>query len=146
MPSPGVATVRAPPSDAFHVTSLGSSVEEVSPANGAPGRGAQGRGGRGLVFGRTLAKPFSPNVILRHSQKAWKAAELEPIGLHGCRHTFASLMIAAGVNAKALSELMGHSSITVTFDRYGHLMRWSRDEAARLLESYLASVTALGTG
>lgn len=28
---------------------------------------------------------------------------LEPIGLHECRHTFASLMIAAGVNAKALS-------------------------------------------
>ena len=30
-------------------------------------------------------------------------------------------MIAAGVNAKALSDFMGHSSIQITFDRYGHL-------------------------
>ena len=37
-------------------------------------------------------------------------------------------MIAAGVNAKALSQYMGHSSITVTLDRYGHLMPGSEDE------------------
>jgi len=35
--------------------------------------------------------------------------------------TFASLMIAAGVNAKALCTYMGHSSITVTMNTYGHL-------------------------
>jgi integrase len=48
-------------------------------------------------------------------------AGFEPIALHECRHTFASLMIDAGVNAKALSTYMGHSSITITLDRYGHL-------------------------
>jgi hypothetical protein len=32
-----------------------------------------------------------------------------------------SLMIAAGVNAKTLSEYTGHKSITMTIDRYGHL-------------------------
>ena len=37
-------------------------------------------------------------------------------------HSFASLMIAAGVNAKALSTFMGHASIAITLDRYGHLM------------------------
>ena len=50
------------------------------------------------------------------------AQPIAPIGLHECRHTFASLMIAAGVNAKALATYMGHSSITITLDRYGHLM------------------------
>jgi len=44
------------------------------------------------------------------------------IGLHESRHTFASLMIAAGVNAKALAVYMGHASVTITLDRYGHLM------------------------
>ena len=57
---------------------------------------------------------------------------LEPIGLHECRHTFASLMIAAGVNAKALSTYMEHSSITITLDRYGHLFPGNEDEAAAL--------------
>ena len=46
-------------------------------------------------------------------------------------------MIAAGVNAKALSSFMGHSSIKVTFDLYGHLMPGTEAEAAVLLDSYL---------
>jgi integrase len=67
----------------------------------------------------------------------WKRAKLEPISLHEARDTFASLMIAAGVNAKALSTYMGHSSIQITYDRYGHLMRWNEDEAAAALDAYL---------
>jgi len=42
--------------------------------------------------------------------------------MHECRHIFASLMIAAGVNLKALQTFMGHASITITLDRYGHLL------------------------
>jgi integrase len=46
-------------------------------------------------------------------------------------------MIAAGVNAKALSAFMGHSSVTITLDRYGHLMPGSEEEAAMMLDAYL---------
>jgi integrase len=46
-------------------------------------------------------------------------------------------MIAAGVNAKALAQYMGHSSIKLTFDLYGHLMPGSEREAAQLLDAYL---------
>jgi integrase len=48
-------------------------------------------------------------------------------------------MIAARVNAKALSAYMGHSSITVTLDRYGHLMPGNESEAAGMLDAYLRS-------
>jgi integrase len=47
-------------------------------------------------------------------------------------------MIAAGVNTKALSTYMGHSTITITLDRYGHLLPGNEQEAAALLESWLA--------
>jgi integrase len=47
-------------------------------------------------------------------------------------------MIAAGVNLKALSTFMGHASITITLDRYGHLLPGSEAEAAGLLNAYLA--------
>jgi integrase len=47
-------------------------------------------------------------------------------------------MIAAGVNPKALCAYMGHSSITVTLDRYGHLMPGNEREAAELLDAFLA--------
>jgi integrase len=66
-----------------------------------------------------------------------KAAGLEPIGFHECRHTFASLMIAAGVNAKTLQTFMGHASITITLDRYGHLFPGAEDEAGALLDAFL---------
>jgi integrase len=62
---------------------------------------------------------------------------LQPIDLHSCRHSYASLMIAAGANAKAISTYMGHSSITITYDRYGHLMPGNEDEAAALLDRLL---------
>jgi hypothetical protein len=48
-------------------------------------------------------------------------------------------MIAAGVNAKALSTFMGHAKIAITLDRYGHMMPGSEQEAAALLDTYLAA-------
>ena len=94
-----------------------------------------GRGG--LFFGRPDGRPFSNQAYSQRAARKWGAAELEPIGLHDCRHTFASLMIAAGLNAKALSTFMGNSSITITLDRYGHLFPGSEEEAADLLDAYL---------
>jgi Phage integrase family len=76
-------------------------------------------------------------MLQRRADKAWAEAGLERITPHECRHTFASLMIAAGANAKALSTFMGHAKIGITLDRYGHLMPGSEAEAAGLLDIYL---------
>jgi len=102
------------------------------------------RSGRhvGLVFGTSYTQPFTPSNVRKRANAAWLVLGLEPIGLHECRHTFASLMIAAGVNAKALSAYMGHSSVTITLDRYGHLMPGSESEAAERLDAYLARAVA----
>jgi integrase len=91
----------------------------------------------GLAFGRSAGLPLPGTSVWRRARTAWKNAGLGPISLHECRHTFASLMIAAGVNVKALSTYMGHSSITITLDRYGHLMPGNEEEAAGLLDAYL---------
>ena len=91
----------------------------------------------GLVFGRTEERPFAHVTLRDRAHRAWEAAGLEPIGFHECRHTFASMCIAAGVNARALMAYLGHSSIQMTFDRYGHLMPGNESEAARLLDDYL---------
>lgn len=98
------------------------------------------RSGRseGLVFGVTTSRPFRPEAVTERAGKAWKAAGLDRITLHECRHTFASLAIAAGVNAKALSTYMGHAAIATTLDKYGHLMPGNEAEAAQLLDDYLS--------
>jgi len=95
-----------------------------------------------LVFGASAEAPFQATVVYRRADKAWEKAGLGRLRLHQARHTYASFMIAAGVNAKALSAFMGHSSIKVTFDLYGHLMPGSEAEAAALLDTYLVSQVA----
>jgi integrase len=80
--------------------------------------------------------------LYERALRAWRRAGVRPICLHDCRHTFASLMIAAGVNAKALSTFMGHANISITLDRYGHLMPGAEDEAAALMDAYLQAARA----
>ncbi len=95
-----------------------------------------------FVFGRAAGKPFEPWTVNNRAYKAWEAVGHQRITLHECRHTYASLMIAAGVNPKALQTFMGHASITITLDRYGKLFPGSEDEAAVLLNAYLEKANA----
>jgi integrase len=92
-----------------------------------------------LVFGRTAAQAFEPSTVRRRALAAWTRGglDLKPITLHEARHTYASLMIAAGVNAHALKTFMGHASITVTIDLYGHMLPGGEEEAAGLLNDFL---------
>lgn len=107
----------------------------------APAKLASGGDSNALVFG-VRGEPFSASSVGERAQRAWDAAGLELISLHECRHTFASLMIAAGVNAKALSTFMGHANISITLDRYGHLMPGAEDEAAGMMDAYLQASRA----
>jgi integrase len=93
--------------------------------------------GNGLVLPGLSTEHVEISSLRQRARRHWQAAGLNPIGLHECRHTCASLMIAAGVNAKALSVYMGHSNIGTTFDVYGHLMPGGEDEAAALADAYL---------
>jgi integrase len=92
----------------------------------------------GLLFGRTATRPFDDRALKVRAEKAWSEAGLTSITLHEARHTYASLLIAAGVNTKAISTYMGHASVTITLDCYGHLMPGNEAEAAELLDGYLA--------
>jgi integrase len=91
----------------------------------------------GLLFGPDGERPAVPSTLWRRGRRAAEIAGVSPISLHEARHTFASMLIAAGVNAKAISTYMGHSSIQITFDLYGHLMPGNEAEAGKLLHEYL---------
>ena len=104
-------------------------------------------GGEGMfVFASSGGRPFDAPTVGRRACRAWAEAELKSITLHECRHTFASLMIAAGVNTKALSTYLGHASITITLDRYGHLLPGNEREAADLLDQLVATPDQAGSG
>jgi len=90
--------------------------------------------------------PFNDSAVAQRANKRWAAQGLEPITLHECRHTYASLLIAAGVPAKAVQTYLGHSSITTTYDRYGHLMPDVESVSAGQLQGFLDEQVAAETG
>jgi integrase len=68
-----------------------------------------------LWHGNFYNRIFKPTI-----QKSMPA-ELRRARFHDVRHTHAALLIAQGAHPKAIQYRLGHSSITVTLDRYGHL-------------------------
>jgi integrase len=91
-----------------------------------------------LSPGRDPAKPLAHGPLTKRWRSRWEKAGLRSLGLHEARHVFASLMIAAGANAKAITTYMGHADIATTYDRYGHMLPGAEHEARALLDVYLA--------
>ncbi|MGI8741852.1 MAG: tyrosine-type recombinase/integrase [Bryobacteraceae bacterium] len=59
-----------------------------------------------------------------------KRAQMAEARFHDLRHFFASMLIAQGESPKYICDQLGHSSVQVTFDTYGHLFPQAREEAA----------------
>jgi integrase len=97
-------------------------------------------GGHGLVFGNG-EQAFRPDRVQARADGAWATARLKRITFHVARHSFASMLIASGANAKAVTVYMGHRSVATTYDLYGHLLPGNEAEAAGLLDSYVARAT-----
>jgi integrase len=99
-----------------------------------------------LMDGPTEGRVFTG---LKHAyargREAATAATVEQPTLHECRHGYASVMIAAGVNVQALSTFMGHANIRITLDQYGHLLPGAEDEAAGMLDAFLARSAGAAT-
>jgi integrase len=104
-----------------------------------------GRRGGDLVFGRTAREPFTPTWVRKQALRCWVGAafdvfltgkslpvEIDLIGLHECRHTYVSLMHAAGRSLEEIGDYVGHSSSYMT-DRYRHLTPSMRSSRAGLV-------------
>jgi integrase len=75
--------------------------------------------------------PLRVNVFrARVWRPATRAAGLEGLRIHDLRHTAVALWIAAGANPKEVSTRAGHSSVSFTLDRYGHLYPRSTPHSA----------------
>jgi integrase len=75
----------------------------------------------GLAFPGPKGAPLRRSNFRRVWAKACSTAVLDGLVLHELRHTAAALAIAQGAHPLAIKERLGHSSITVTMDRYGGL-------------------------
>jgi integrase len=78
----------------------------------------------GHVFTMEDGRALDPSYVTRLFQRLRKAGgeELPPLSFHGLRHCAASLMLASGADIAVVSKLLGHASISITADVYGHLV------------------------
>jgi integrase len=88
----------------------------------------------GLVFTTEFGGPVDPRNLLRVIEVGAAAARVEGVGVHTLRHSAAVAWLESGVHIKAVADLLGHSSIAITGDVYGH----TSDDTARAAVDGLA--------
>ena len=101
-----------------------------------------------LVFVSPEGEPIRhTNFIRRQFKPAVIAAGLEEgVRFHDLRHTYAALLIAEGAHALAVKNRLGHSTITVTLDRYGHLFPHVEEHLTDALDATIRAGAAVATG
>jgi integrase len=89
---------------------------------------------QGLVFPNETGSLFNPSNLRNRSFKRIKARSgvREDLRFHDLRHTCATLLLGEGVNAKVVSEMLGHASITITLNTYSHVLPDMQDSAAAM--------------
>ena len=93
----------------------------------------------GLVFASTIGTPLDERNVRREFFALLKAAKLPRMRIHDLRHSYATILLAAGEHPKVVQETLGHSSVQLTLDTYSHLLpdMGLKERAAARLDALL---------
>ena len=83
-----------------------------------------------LIFPSAVGTPLDPDNVSHWFSRLCRRAGLGHWHLHELRHSGASLMLAQGTDLYVVSEVLGHSSVAITKDVYGHLVEGQKRAAA----------------
>jgi integrase len=87
----------------------------------------------GLIFTTQVGTPLDPRNIYRDFQGVCERAGIGRWHPHELRHSAASIMLAEGVPIEVVSDVLGHASIRITADTYGHILEPQRKAAAEAM-------------
>ncbi len=91
----------------------------------------------GLVFTSHVGTPLEPRNVNRRFSTARAAAGLEWVRLHDLRHAFATFLLDQGEELRTVMDLLGHSTIRLTADTYGHVLPSRARSAADAIDRVL---------
>jgi integrase len=91
----------------------------------------------GLIFASEVGTPMDPDNFSHSFARLCERAGLGHWHLHELRHSGASLMLAQGTPLHVVSEVLGHASIAITKDVYGHLLEGDKRAAAESMSRVL---------
>jgi integrase len=93
----------------------------------------------GYIFTSAVGTPIEPRNLNREFKTICHDAGLGDWHPHELRHSAASLMLAQGVKLQVVSQVLGHASIRMTADVYGHILDPDREDAAKAMVGILWS-------
>jgi integrase len=91
----------------------------------------------GLIFASEVGTPMDPDGFSHSFARLCERAGLGHWHPHELRHSGASLMLAQGTPLHVVSEVLGHASIAITKDVYGHLLEGDKRAAAESMSRAL---------
>jgi integrase len=84
-------------------------------------------------------KFMSPDGVTHAWIRHMDAIGMPDAGLHSLRHTHVSMLLASGMDILSISRRIGHASVKVTLDTYGHLIHGTDDRAAQIMDAAFGS-------
>lgn len=84
--------------------------------------------------------PMPPLRAYDQLKEVLEEAELPDIRFHDLRHTFATHALSGGVDAKTLSEILGHTNPSFTLDTYTHVTTQMHRDAAAIVGSFMGQI------
>ncbi len=94
------------------------------------------------MFASTIGTPMEPRNVNRRFEELRDAAGLGWLHLHDLRHAFATFLLDQGEELRTVMELLGHSTIRLTADTYGHVLPTRARQAASAIDRALGEGTA----
>jgi integrase len=91
----------------------------------------------GRMFTNGHGEAIHPHAISQSFERLARRAGVRVIRLHDLRHTHGTLLIAAGVPVKVVSERLGHATPTFTIETYQHVLPGMQADAARVFEQLI---------
>jgi integrase len=96
-----------------------------------------------LVFTAVDGSLIHPQTLALQFKRAVASSGLPDVGMHGLRHTHATMLLEAGVPLKVVSERLGHSTISITAGTYQHVLDHMQDQAADAMRGLLAPLVVV---
>lgn len=93
----------------------------------------------GYVLFKENGEPFHPDSLTQKWERFIAKHKLPSIRLHDLRHSNATAMIAAGINAKVVQHRLGHANVSITLNTYTHVLPEMDQEAADKINNALFS-------
>jgi len=91
----------------------------------------------GFVFTGLVGQPLEGTVLNRDVKKLLRIAKLPEVHFHALRHSCATLLMAQGVPARVVMEILGHSDVRLTLNTYSHVGAALQEAAASKVEGVL---------